>query len=71
MGGVRVVHHPALCAGLLTCDFSLDATLFTQSVHEITEGKAREEIWSSVNYLFFISTSLIYGKNQEFRQGIV
>ena len=44
-------------------DFSLDALLCTQSVHEMTEGEAREEIWSSVNYLFFISTSLIYGKN--------
>ena len=38
-------------------DFSLDALLCTQSVHEMTEGEAREEIWSSVNYLFFISTS--------------
>ena len=40
-------------------DFSVDALLFTQSVHEMTEGEAGEEIWSSVNYLFFISTSLI------------
>ena len=39
--------------------------------HEVTEGKAREETWSSVNYLFFISTSLIYGRNQQVRQGIV
>ena len=51
-------------------DFSVDALLFTQSVHEMTEGEAGEgeageEIWSSVNYLFFISTSLVYGKNQQ------
>ena len=31
----------------------------------ITEGEAKEEIWSSVNYLFFISTSLIYRKNRQ------
>ena len=49
-----------LCAGLLiSCDFSLDAILFTWLVCEITEGEAEEEIWSSVNYLFFFSTSLI------------
>ena len=33
------------------------------TICEITEGEAEEEIWSSVNYLFFISTSLIYRKN--------
>ena len=33
--------------------------LVPQFVCEITKGEAREEIWSSVNYLFFISTSLI------------
>ena len=59
-------------AGLLTsCDLSFNTILFTQFVHEITEGEAREEIRSSVNYLFFISASLIYGKNQQIRQGIM
>ena len=54
-----------------SCDFSLDALLFTQFVLEVTEGEAREDIWSSVNYLFFLSTSLLYGENQKVRQGIV
>ena len=37
--------HFPLCAGLSTsCDLSLDAILFTQFVHKITEGEAREEI---------------------------
>ena len=52
-------------------DLSVYGVLFTQFVHKITEGKAGEEIWSSVNYLFFIFTSLIYGKNQHVRQGIL
>ena len=61
-----------MCAGLLIPrDLSLDAVLFTQFAGEINDAEAREEIWSSVNYLFFISTSLIYGKNQWIRQGIV
>ena len=51
--------------------FHLVHSLVTPFVHEITEGEAREEVWSSVSYLFFISTSLIYGKNQPVRQGIV
>ena len=46
-------------------------TVWSQFVWEITEGDATEKIWSSVNYLFFISTSLIYGKNQQIGQGIV
>ena len=62
-------------AGLTSCDLSFDAicsySLLTQFVREVTEGEAREKIWSSINYLFFISTSLIYGKNQQVRQGIV
>ena len=37
---------------------------------EVTEGEAREETLSSVNYLFFIS-ALIYRKNQQVRQGIL
>ena len=41
------------------------------SVCETTEGESREEIWSSVNYLLFVSTFLIYGKDQHLRQGIV
>lgn len=53
------------------CDLSLDVILFTQSLCEITEGDAREEIQSSVNYLFFVSTSSVYGKNPQISQGIV
>ena len=53
-----------VCAGLWTpLNIPLDVILFIQFVHQITEVEAREEIWLSVNYLFFISTSLIYGKN--------
>lgn len=50
------------------CDLPLGIMLFTQFVHKITEGTAREEIWSSVNYVVFISVSLIYRKNQQVRQ---
>ena len=42
-----------------------------QFVWEIIEGEAKEEIWSSVNYLVFISASLVYGKKRQIRQGIV
>lgn len=48
-------------------DSSFDAILFTQFIHQITEGEAREEIRLAVNYLFFTSTSLIYGKNKQVR----
>ena len=65
-------HHPPQCAGLSTpyC-LSSDAILFTQFVPKITEGEAGEETWSSVKHLFFSSTSLIYRKNQQDKQGIV
>lgn len=53
------------------CDLILDVILVTQFVPKITEGEAKKEILSSVNCLFFISTSLIYGKNPQVRQGIV
>ena len=66
-GGQSHSHSP-LCAGLSAPrGLSLDVIVFTQfcpTVQEITEGEAREEILSSVNYLFFISSSLIYRKNQ-------
>ena len=39
----------------------------TQFVFKVTEGETKEEILSSVNDLFFIYTSLIYGKNQQVR----
>ena len=42
--------------------------VFTHFVCEITEGEAKKEIWSSVNYLFFISTLWIYRRNQLIRQ---
>lgn len=61
-------HHSPLCAGLSApWGLSLDVIVFTQfcpTVQEITEGEARGEILSSVTYLFFISSSLIYRKNQ-------
>ena len=56
---------------LTTCDPSLDVILFTQFAHEITEGEAGEEIWSSADYLFLVSMSLIPEKNQQVRRGIV
>ena len=37
----------------------------------LLKGKLGIEIWSSVNYLFFIFTSSIYGKNQQVKQSIV
>lgn len=46
-------------------------SLVTQFLHEITGGEARKEIWSSVHYLFFLSTSLIYRKSWQVRQSIV
>ena len=69
-GGSESSPSPTACR-LVDSSWSLDAVLFTQFVREITEGAAREEIQSSVNYLFFISTSLIYGRSQEIRQDIV
>ena len=44
---------------------------YSHFVHKVTEGKAREEIWLCVNYLFLISTSLICRKNQQVRKNIV
>ena len=61
-------HHPTLLAGLLTCDFSSDALMLMQFIHEITKGEAKEDNWSSANYLVLISTSLIYRKNQQIRE---
>ena len=55
-------HHPSPNAVLSTsCDLSLDVILFPHfvpTVCEITKGEAKE-----VNYLFFMSIYLIYGKN--------
>lgn len=65
-------HHPPLCAGLCSLHgLSLDAILFTQFFHELTEGESREEIWSSVYYVVFISISFIYGMNHQIRKTIV
>lgn len=65
--GVRVVTSPTacrLCAGSGTPrDLSLDAILFTLLAPEISKGEPREETWSPVNSLFFISASYIYRKN--------
>ena len=51
--------------------WSFSRCYLIHTVWELTEGEAREEIWLFVNSLFFFSTSLIYGKNQHIRQGIV
>ena len=68
--GDQSSHHSELLVGLsIPCDFPLDIILFTWFVQEITDGEARGETWSSVNYLVFIS--LIYRKNQQVRQSIV
>ena len=72
MGGHSCCHPPlcaGFCVGLLTsCNF-LHMLLCSQFVCGLTEGKAREEIWSPDNYLFLISISLICGKNQQIRWG--
>ena len=66
--------YPLQYSGL---ENSMDCTLHgfvksrTQLSDFYTEGKARKEIWSSVNHLFFSSTSFIDGKNQQIRQAIV
>ena len=69
--GFRALPAPTAWSLVTLSDLFLDVILFTQFVCQITEGGGRKETWSSVNYLFFISTSLIYGKNQQARQGIV
>ena len=58
--GVRVVTipHCVQACGLLVI-FLSKLILFTQFVLNITEGEAREQVWSSVSYLFLISTSSI------------
>ena len=64
-------HHPTLFAGLLTCGFSSDTLMLIQFIHEITKGEAKEDNWSSANYLAFISTFMIYKKNQQISKGMV
>lgn len=67
-------HHPPLCAGLLTLS---DLSYFFRCylAHTVcskdSEREAGEEIWWCVNYLFFTSISLIYGKKQQVRQSTV
>ena len=57
---------PTVCRLVDLLYLPLDIILFTQFFHEITEGEAKKEIWSSVNYLCFISTFLSYGENWQF-----
>ena len=60
----QICLHSPWPAGLMTsCDLSVDSLLCTQFVCKITKRESGEEIWSSINYLFFIPTSLIYRKN--------
>ena len=61
---------PAVSRLVISSRSYLVHSLITQFVQEITEGEAKGETWSSVNYLFFISISLIQGKNQQVRPGI-
>ena len=71
--GQSLQYSPS-CIPMSRCNFLwffFKCYLFTQFIHEITEGEAREEIWSFVNDLLFISTSLIYEKNQQVRWSIV
>ena len=57
---LSLIPHPPLHArSSSSCGPSLDALSVPWFVLEITEGKAREEIWSTVNYFFFIFTSWI------------
>ena len=53
------------------CDLPLDVILVTQLFLKVTEGEARAEICASVNYSFFISTSLIKRNCGQVRQGII
>lgn len=70
--GVAIPHKPVCRLGGTSRSPSRCChSLVTRFVQEITRGEASEEVWSSVNYFFFISTSLIYGRNQPVRQGIV
>ena len=61
-------HQPLVRASLWTsCDLSLDESLFTKFVHRFAEEKLGKRSGHAKD-LFFISTSLIYGKNQQVRQ---
>ena len=73
--GVQSYQYPSPGADLFvgfcsSCDL-FTYHLFTQFVCEITKGETMEEIWSCVNCLFFIYFSLIYGKKQHIKHGIV
>lgn len=57
----------ALYAACDSGDLPLDAVLVTVSLQD-SEGKAKEEL--SHLLFIFISTSVIYGKNQQVRQGM-
>ena len=46
-GGQASCHLPLQASSLIPWSLSLEALLFTQSVCELTEGEAGEEIWSS------------------------
>ena len=69
--GVQNGQHPCLpassCAG---CRLLLIFLYVLSSyIWDTPDGSGREEIWSSVNFLFFITASLIYGENQQAGQG--
>ena len=66
--GLKVITIPLYAGSVNSCDILLGAILFIQLGHEITAWETREKIWS---YLFFNSTSLIYRKHQQDRQGIM
>ena len=69
--GVRVVAVPP-CAGLSRR--LVAALLFSPFIHTVYLGDYWRGSWGRdlvICYLFFTSTSLIYGKNQQVRQGFV
>ena len=70
IGGQTGCCFPLYVDSSISRDLSLHITVFTQFAG-LLKGEVREEIWSSVPYLFFVSTYLIYGKIQQVRQGIV
>lgn len=69
--GVRALdtphHYHHQCAGLSPHDLPLDLVLFIRFSHtvwEITDGEAREEMWSSIHHLLFTFT-LICGETNK------
>ena len=73
VGVITISHCVQACvqAYVQACWLLVLLLFRSRFILEITEGETGKEIWSSVNYLVFISTSLIYGESQQIRQGTV